>query len=189
KRPHQCQICKKAFKHKHHLIEHSRLHSGEKPYQCDKCGKRFSHSGSYSQHMNHRYSYCKREAEEREAAERETNVGALAGGMEPTELLMRRAYLEGLGPLGYSDPEEQPEDSGTIFRDGRKGGGRQEEEGVDNKMYEEMTDGQDASFRNREEEEGDSRSQMDSLMDEGGKDSAQLMDTCSREGKTDGTLD
>ncbi|KYO18054.1 zinc finger E-box-binding homeobox 2 [Alligator mississippiensis] len=57
KRPHQCQICKKAFKHKHHLIEHSRLHSGEKPYQCDKCGKRFSHSGSYSQHMNHRYSY------------------------------------------------------------------------------------------------------------------------------------
>ncbi|AWP03643.1 putative zinc finger E-box-binding homeobox 1-like [Scophthalmus maximus] len=60
KRPHECSICKKAFKHKHHLIEHSRLHSGEKPYQCDKCGKRFSHSGSYSQHMNHRYSYCKR---------------------------------------------------------------------------------------------------------------------------------
>ncbi|XP_060681040.1 zinc finger E-box-binding homeobox 1-like isoform X2 [Hemiscyllium ocellatum] len=71
KRPHQCGICKKAFKHKHHLIEHTRLHSGEKPYQCDKCGKRFSHSGSYSQHMNHRYSYCKREAEEREGAEQE----------------------------------------------------------------------------------------------------------------------
>nr|XP_012644464.1 zinc finger E-box-binding homeobox 1 isoform X2 [Microcebus murinus] len=66
KRPHECGICKKAFKHKHHLIEHLRLHSGEKPYQCDKCGKRFSHSGSYSQHMNHRYSYCKREAEERD---------------------------------------------------------------------------------------------------------------------------
>uniref|UniRef100_A0A3B1K5T2 Zinc finger E-box binding homeobox 1 n=1 Tax=Astyanax mexicanus TaxID=7994 RepID=A0A3B1K5T2_ASTMX len=61
KRPHECGICKKAFKHKHHLIEHTRLHSGEKPYQCDKCGKRFSHSGSYSQHMNHRYSYCKKE--------------------------------------------------------------------------------------------------------------------------------
>ncbi|KAI4871306.1 hypothetical protein NFI96_007658 [Prochilodus magdalenae] len=62
KRPHECGVCKKAFKHKHHLIEHMRLHSGEKPYQCDKCGKRFSHSGSYSQHMNHRYSYCKKEA-------------------------------------------------------------------------------------------------------------------------------
>ncbi|XP_052388160.1 zinc finger E-box-binding homeobox 1 isoform X2 [Carassius gibelio] len=64
KRPHECAICNKAFKHKHHLIEHSRLHSGEKPYQCDKCGKRFSHSGSYSQHMNHRYSYCKRDTHE-----------------------------------------------------------------------------------------------------------------------------
>ncbi|XP_078736715.1 zinc finger E-box-binding homeobox 2-like isoform X1 [Lampetra fluviatilis] len=60
KRPHQCDVCNKAFKHKHHLIEHSRLHSGEKPYRCDRCGKRFSHSGSYSQHMNHRYSYCRR---------------------------------------------------------------------------------------------------------------------------------
>ncbi|XP_030634038.1 zinc finger E-box-binding homeobox 2 [Chanos chanos] len=61
KRPHECKTCKKAFKHKHHLIEHSRLHSGEKPYQCDKCGKRFSHSGSYSQHMNHRYAFCSRD--------------------------------------------------------------------------------------------------------------------------------
>uniref|UniRef100_UPI00358ED8EC zinc finger E-box-binding homeobox 1-like isoform X2 n=1 Tax=Myxine glutinosa TaxID=7769 RepID=UPI00358ED8EC len=61
KRPHACHVCNKAFKHKHHLMEHSRLHSGEKPYRCDRCGKRFSHSGSYSQHMNHRYSYCRRE--------------------------------------------------------------------------------------------------------------------------------
>ncbi|VDM26476.1 unnamed protein product, partial [Toxocara canis] len=58
-RPYKCDVCDKAFKHKHHLTEHKRLHSGEKPFQCDKCLKRFSHSGSYSQHMNHRYSYCK----------------------------------------------------------------------------------------------------------------------------------
>ncbi|XP_070073771.1 zinc finger protein 1 isoform X2 [Drosophila takahashii] len=58
-RPYQCMDCPKAFKHKHHLTEHKRLHSGEKPFQCIKCLKRFSHSGSYSQHMNHRYSYCK----------------------------------------------------------------------------------------------------------------------------------
>lgn len=58
-RPFSCELCGKAFKHKHHLTEHRRLHSGEKPFQCKKCGKRFSHSGSYSQHMNHRYKYCK----------------------------------------------------------------------------------------------------------------------------------
>ena len=58
-RPHKCTDCDKAFKHKHHLTEHRRLHSGEKPFQCPKCLKRFSHSGSYSQHINHRFSYCK----------------------------------------------------------------------------------------------------------------------------------
>ncbi|XP_054470784.1 zinc finger E-box-binding homeobox 2a [Anoplopoma fimbria] len=189
KRPHQCQICKKAFKHKHHLIEHSRLHSGEKPYQCDKCGKRFSHSGSYSQHMNHRYSYCKREAEEREAAEREARdkgggggAGGGAGGLEPTELLMRRAYLQGLGPLGYSDPEDQQED-GTILRDGSEGGGREERE--EDKTYEEVADRREASFREGEEveegeEEGDMRSQTDTT---------QLMDESSGDGKRDGKSD
>ncbi|XP_074550769.1 zinc finger E-box-binding homeobox 2a isoform X3 [Halichoeres trimaculatus] len=186
KRPHQCQICKKAFKHKHHLIEHSRLHSGEKPYQCDKCGKRFSHSGSYSQHMNHRYSYCKREAEEREAAEREARDkegggGGPEAGLEPTELLMRRAYLQGLGPLGYSDPEDQQED-GMILRDDSEGGGG----GGGERELEEVTDRQEASFREREreeEEEGGGDRRMDSTRDEEVRD--MMMDESSREGKTD----
>ncbi|XP_070693831.1 zinc finger E-box-binding homeobox 2a isoform X2 [Pempheris klunzingeri] len=195
KRPHQCQICKKAFKHKHHLIEHSRLHSGEKPYQCDKCGKRFSHSGSYSQHMNHRYSYCKREAEEREAAEREArDKGAGGGGGVPTELLMRRAYLQG---LGYSDPEDRQEGGGgTILRDGGDGGGQEERE-VGNKTYEEVADRQEESFREGEEEEeeeeeleeSDSRRQMDSTRVDEGEDAMQPMDESSGEGKTDGKLD
>ncbi|XP_035030806.1 zinc finger E-box-binding homeobox 2a isoform X2 [Hippoglossus stenolepis] len=194
KRPHQCQICKKAFKHKHHLIEHSRLHSGEKPYQCDKCGKRFSHSGSYSQHMNHRYSYCKREAEEREAAEREVREkggggGMVVGGVETTELLMRRAYLQGLGTLGYSDLEEQQEDGGCdlILRNGSEGRGGGEKREVDRKTYEEVIDRQEASFREREEEEeeSDSRSQMHSTKDEDREDATQPMDESSREGKTD----
>lgn len=120
--------------------------------------------------MNHRYSYCKREAEEREAAEREARDkgggGVAVGGLEPTQLLMRRAYLQGLGPLGYSDPEDQQEDGGgTILRDGSEGNERE----VDRKVYEEVTD--------REEEEGDSGSQTDST---------RLMDDSSGEGKTDG---
>ncbi|CAM4603703.1 unnamed protein product [Leuciscus chuanchicus] len=153
KRPHQCQICKKAFKHKHHLIEHSRLHSGEKPYQCDKCGKRFSHSGSYSQHMNHRYSYCKREAEEREAAKQDSHDNG--GPLEPTELLMRRAYLQGLGPLGFSDPEDQMEDitrENTILRDGTEGRAREAEE-----AYPEVTDRQETGLVEEEEMEVEGR--------------------------------
>ncbi|XP_036400654.1 zinc finger E-box-binding homeobox 2-like isoform X2 [Megalops cyprinoides] len=174
KRPHQCQICKKAFKHKHHLIEHSRLHSGEKPYQCDKCGKRFSHSGSYSQHMNHRYSYCKREAEEREAAEREARE---KGHLEPTELLMNRAYLQGITPQGYSDLEGRD----GILRGGAEGGARErqaEVEGTYGKMEE-------FEF---EEEESEIKS-MDTDPDTLGRDEEEngehSMDESSVDGKTE----
>lgn len=47
----KCPECGKAFKFKHHLKEHIRIHSGEKPFVCPNCAKRFSHSGSYSSHM------------------------------------------------------------------------------------------------------------------------------------------
>ncbi|KAM3916446.1 zinc finger E-box-binding homeobox 2 isoform 1-T1 [Leptodactylus fuscus] len=175
KRPHQCQICKKAFKHKHHLIEHSRLHSGEKPYQCDKCGKRFSHSGSYSQHMNHRYSYCKREAEEREAAEREARE---KGHLEPTELLMNRAYLQSITPQGYSDSEERE----SMLRDG-------ESEREHDKEVEDVYDKlgrQDGDEEFEEEEEESENKSMDTDPDtirdeeENGEHS---MDDSSEDGK------
>ncbi|XP_051913797.1 zinc finger E-box-binding homeobox 2b isoform X1 [Hippocampus zosterae] len=175
KRPHQCQICKKAFKHKHHLIEHSRLHSGEKPYQCDKCGKRFSHSGSYSQHMNHRYSYCKREAEEREAAEREARE---KGHLESTELLMSRAYLQGITPQGYPELAER---EAILRHDGVNGGiieGRKE---VDEE-YVKMGRRED-EFEFEEEEESKSMdTDPDTLRDEE-ENGEHSMDDSSLDGK------
>uniref|UniRef100_A0A8C8VEI0 Zinc finger E-box-binding homeobox 2 n=1 Tax=Pelusios castaneus TaxID=367368 RepID=A0A8C8VEI0_9SAUR len=175
KRPHQCQICKKAFKHKHHLIEHSRLHSGEKPYQCDKCGKRFSHSGSYSQHMNHRYSYCKREAEEREAAEREARE---KGHLEPTELLMNRAYLQSITPQGYSDSEERE----SVPRDGESEK-EHEKEGEDGYEKLRRQDG-DEEFE-EEEEESENKSMdtdPDTIRDEE-ETGEHSMDDSSEDGK------
>ncbi|XP_077452338.1 zinc finger E-box-binding homeobox 2b isoform X1 [Stigmatopora argus] len=175
KRPHQCQICKKAFKHKHHLIEHSRLHSGEKPYQCDKCGKRFSHSGSYSQHMNHRYSYCKREAEEREAAEREARE---KGHLEPTELLMSRAYLQGMTPQVYPELAER---EAILRHDGVNGGiieGRKEVDEEFAKMGR-----REDEFEFEEEEESKSMdTDPDTLRDEE-ENGEHSMDDSSLDGK------
>lgn len=139
--------------------------------------------------MNHRYSYCKREAEEREAAHREARD---QGGLEPTTLLMSRAYPQGLEPLGYSDPEDQPEDAnGTSLRGGRERGRGHEEMELDSKVLEEVPDRQEASFMKTEEEEepeeeSDSRSQ--SVMDEETQNLIQLMDQRSEE-KTDGRSD
>ncbi|KAI6206889.1 hypothetical protein M3Y94_00965800 [Aphelenchoides besseyi] len=48
----KCTQCPKAFKYRHHLQEHQRIHTGERPFQCRFCHKRFSHSGSYSSHMS-----------------------------------------------------------------------------------------------------------------------------------------
>ncbi|XP_059503434.1 zinc finger E-box-binding homeobox 2b isoform X2 [Stegostoma tigrinum] len=175
KRPHQCQICKKAFKHKHHLIEHSRLHSGEKPYQCDKCGKRFSHSGSYSQHMNHRYSYCKREAEEREAAEREARQ---KGHLESAELLMNRPYLQSITPQGYSDSEERESMPREVEseREQEKEGDEDEEKLVRQEGEEEFDEEEEEESENksmdtdqdtiRDEEENGDHSMDDSSVDE-----------------------
>ena len=33
----ECNYCKIKFKRKHHLIDHSRTHTGERPYECSFC--------------------------------------------------------------------------------------------------------------------------------------------------------
>ena len=81
-RPFVCDMCSKAFKHKHHLAEHKRLHTGEKPFECTKCGKKFSHSGSYSQHMNHRYKYCRPYKEQHQLMEKQAQSSMSHSGLE-----------------------------------------------------------------------------------------------------------
>ena len=35
---HECDICKKKFSEKPHLVKHFRIFLGEKPYDCAECG-------------------------------------------------------------------------------------------------------------------------------------------------------
>lgn len=49
-RPYQCGECSKAFNQKAHLTQHQRVHTGEKPYKCQVCGKAFRVSSHLVQH-------------------------------------------------------------------------------------------------------------------------------------------
>lgn len=43
-RPFRCDYCGKAFKLRHHMKDHCRVHTGERPFPCHLCGKTFSRS-------------------------------------------------------------------------------------------------------------------------------------------------
>ncbi|XP_006886661.1 PREDICTED: uncharacterized protein LOC102864976 [Elephantulus edwardii] len=47
----QCNVCEKFFKQHIHLIEHMRIHTGEKPFICKECGRAFSQSASLNTHQ------------------------------------------------------------------------------------------------------------------------------------------
>uniref|UniRef100_A0A6A7G4H9 Zinc finger protein 62 homolog n=1 Tax=Hirondellea gigas TaxID=1518452 RepID=A0A6A7G4H9_9CRUS len=49
-RPFSCAICKYAFKRRAHLVDHQRIHSGEKPYTCEFCLTTFSRKSTMLAH-------------------------------------------------------------------------------------------------------------------------------------------
>ncbi|XP_031234378.1 zinc finger protein 69-like isoform X2 [Mastomys coucha] len=50
-RRYPCTVCEKMFKQPIHLVEHMRIHTGEKPFRCEKCGRAFSQSASLNTHQ------------------------------------------------------------------------------------------------------------------------------------------
>lgn len=50
-RRHTCSTCGKAFKLKHHLVEHNVVHRDEKPFTCPLCPAAFKRSKQVKYHM------------------------------------------------------------------------------------------------------------------------------------------
>ncbi|XP_048655910.1 zinc finger protein with KRAB and SCAN domains 4 isoform X2 [Marmota marmota marmota] len=47
----KCNECERSFTQNRSLIEHQKIHTGEKPYQCDACGKGFTRTSYLVQHQ------------------------------------------------------------------------------------------------------------------------------------------
>ncbi|XP_012718171.2 zinc finger protein Pegasus [Fundulus heteroclitus] len=54
-KPHRCQLCPFASAYERHLEAHVRSHTGEKPYKCDLCAFRCSDRSNLSHHRRRRH--------------------------------------------------------------------------------------------------------------------------------------
>ncbi|XP_034415284.1 zinc finger protein Pegasus-like [Cyclopterus lumpus] len=54
-KPHRCQLCPFASAYERHLEAHVRSHTGEKPYKCDVCAFRCSDRSNLSHHRRRRH--------------------------------------------------------------------------------------------------------------------------------------
>ncbi|KAL1766139.1 zinc finger protein 92-like [Sigmodon hispidus] len=50
-KPYECTNCRKLFQRSLALLEHKRIHSGDKPYECGECGKTFTRSSNLVKHQ------------------------------------------------------------------------------------------------------------------------------------------
>jgi len=51
-RPFICEVCKKLFARSENLKIHKRIHSGEKPFKCEHCSKTFANSSDRKKHQH-----------------------------------------------------------------------------------------------------------------------------------------